>query len=359
MNFSFSEEQEELRTYMSDFLETSLPITRVAEIADGESGWDPELSAEVAQLGWFDSDLTFLDKAVLIEEAGYALLPGTWFMSSVLLRPMLADADPLAVRIDAGSANATFAWAEGQRSASVLDLPATSARVVSETSLTGTRVLVPDAALAEVVVVPVVEGSAVVLFEVEVAKGSVRASRSLDRTRRLGEITLDGLSARRIQMVEGGVDLERLHARILTALSCEAVGVARRALDLAVTYAKERQQFDRVIGSYQGVSHRLSEVFKEIELAKSLAYRSAWAVNSDVAHEADHYVLARAAKAQAGHAAVFAAEQAIQVFGGIGITWDHPIHRWLKRAMLLSAWEGDAAHQRAEIANHLLARRAI
>lgn len=359
MNFSFSEDQEELREYARDFLAEVLPATRVAEIADSELGIDPAVSEKIGSLGWFDPELTFLDQAVIVEEAGYALLPGPWFTTSVLVRPLLADDDPLAVRIDAGSARVTLAWIENERRTSVLDIPFSESCVVNETSLKGTKILVPDAALCESVLVPVRDGKGIALFEVTLDPQQVVVRGTMDRTRRFGDVTLDGLIARRVSMAGGSLDVVRLQTRLLAALSCEAVGVGRRALDLAVAYAKEREQFGKIIGSYQGVSHRLSESFKEIELAKSLAYRAAWAVDTDVAHEPGHYELSRAAKAQAGSAAVFACEQAIQVLGGIGITWDHPIHRWFKRAMLLSAWEGDAAAQRREIAEALLQRRTV
>ncbi|WP_127817777.1 acyl-CoA dehydrogenase family protein [Microbacterium sp. CPCC 204701] len=359
MDFSFSEEQGELRAYAREFLAANLPPSRVAEIADGEGGSNPDLVNELAGLGWFDADLSFLDQAVLFEEAGYALLAGAWFMTTAFVRPLLSNDDPLARRIDAGEVRATFAWAENAGNTSVLDIVDTRAEIQADGIAFGRKILVPDAQDADVALVPLRQGDAVLLCEVALGPDVRRPLQSLDGTRRLFEIDLDGVTARPVRLVTDRLDLAALHVRVLSALSCEAVGVARRALDIAVAYAKEREQFGKIIGTYQGVSHRLSEVFKEIELARSLAYRSAWAVETGVASEATHYVLARAAKAQAGSAAVFAAEQAIQVLGGIGMTWDHPIHRWLKRAMLLSAWEGDAARHRVEIADALIARGSI
>jgi alkylation response protein AidB-like acyl-CoA dehydrogenase len=137
----------------------------------------------------------------------------------------------------------------------------------------------------------------------------------------------------------------------LAALSLEAVGIASKALELAVEYAKTREQFGRPIGVYQAVSHRLADTFVETELARSLAYWSAWCVA-----EADEQVAVAvaAAKAYCGDAAVAACERSIQVHGGIGFTWEHVLHEYYKRALWIQAYGGYAREQRAQIAAWLL-----
>jgi alkylation response protein AidB-like acyl-CoA dehydrogenase len=137
----------------------------------------------------------------------------------------------------------------------------------------------------------------------------------------------------------------------LAALSLEAVGIASKVLELAVDYAKTREQFGRPIGVYQAVSHRLSDTFVETELARSLAYWAAWCVA-----EGDEQapVAVAAAKAYCGDAAVAACERSIQVHGGIGFTWEHVLHVYYKRALWIQAFGGYAREHRAQIAAWLL-----
>ena len=137
----------------------------------------------------------------------------------------------------------------------------------------------------------------------------------------------------------------------LAALSLEAVGIAAKALELAVEYAKERQQFGKPIGTYQAVSHKLSDTYVETELARSLAYWAAWCV-AEGDEQVD--VACAAAKAYCGDAAVAACERSIQVHGGIGFTWEHVLHEYYKRALWIQAEHGYASKHRARIASHLL-----
>ena len=130
------------------------------------------------------------------------------------------------------------------------------------------------------------------------------------------------------------------------------MGVADRALDLAVDHAKTRLQFERPIGVFQGVSHKLADGYVEEENARSLAYFAGWAV----ANEADEASqVAAAAKGYAAEAAVDICEKAIQAHGGIGFTWEHPLHRFYKRAQWIEAFEGFGREHRAAVADAVLA----
>jgi alkylation response protein AidB-like acyl-CoA dehydrogenase len=137
----------------------------------------------------------------------------------------------------------------------------------------------------------------------------------------------------------------------LAALSLEAVGIASKALELAVEYAKTREQFGRPIGVYQAVSHKLADTFVETELARSLAYWAAWCVAEGDEQTA---VAVAAAKSYCGDAAVAACERSIQVHGGIGFTWEHVLHEYYTRALWIQAYGGYAREQRAQIAAWLL-----
>ena len=136
------------------------------------------------------------------------------------------------------------------------------------------------------------------------------------------------------------------------ALSLEAVGIGAKALELAIEYAKTREQFGKPIGTYQAVSHQLANTYVEMELARSLAYWAAWCV-AENDEQVD--VACAAAKAYCGDAAVDACERSIQVHGGIGFTWEHPLHRFYKRALWLEGFGHRPSELRLEVANALLA----
>jgi alkylation response protein AidB-like acyl-CoA dehydrogenase len=137
----------------------------------------------------------------------------------------------------------------------------------------------------------------------------------------------------------------------LAALSLEAVGIAAKALELAVEYAKTREQFGKPIGTYQAVSHKLSDTYVETELARSLAYWAAWCV-AEGDEQVD--VACAAAKVFCADSAVAACERSIQVHGGIGFTWEHVLHEYYKRALWIQAQHGYASKHRGRIASYLL-----
>jgi hypothetical protein len=137
----------------------------------------------------------------------------------------------------------------------------------------------------------------------------------------------------------------------LAALALEAVGIAQKALELAVDHASNREQFGRKIGVYQAVSHQLADTYVETELARSLAYWAAWCVAEG---EEIVPVATAAAKAYASEAAVAACERSIQVHGGIGFTWEHVLHRYYERALSIQSHGGYARQLRAHVAAWLL-----
>ena len=140
--------------------------------------------------------------------------------------------------------------------------------------------------------------------------------------------------------------------RFRAAAAAEALGVAQRALDLGVDHAKTRMQFGKPIGTYQAVSHPLAQTYTDVELARSLVYWAAWCVAED---DDRAPLAAAAAKAFATEAAVAACERSIQAHGGIGFTWEHPLHRFYKRALWLEGFGARPAELRLEVADALLA----
>ncbi len=352
MDFAFSEEQEQLRDFTREFLAEHYDDARIAEFAD--SGADTQVWPRLADMGWFDNELTFVDRAVLFEETGYRLLPAPYFSTTALAGPALALDDELAKRVTEGGLRATLAWAEDGVPQGLLDLAGITARAGGGT-VSGRKVLVPDAAAADVFVVVAGGEDGVGLYAVEAADAQVTERETIDGTRRLGEVRFDAARARPLATGEQARStLATIRDTALAAAALEAVGVAQRALDLFADYARTREQFGKPVGVYQAVSHKASNIYLELQEARSLAYWAAWCVaeGDGMAEQAHQACLA--AKAQAGHAAVFACEQAIQGHGGIGFTWEHVLHRYYKRAQWIAALDGSARQQRAEIASALL-----
>jgi alkylation response protein AidB-like acyl-CoA dehydrogenase len=167
----------------------------------------------------------------------------------------------------------------------------------------------------------------------------------MDSTRRLGTVRFDNAPS---TAVDG--DMDDLRRRALALAASEAVGVARRAFDIAAEHAKTRQQFDRPIGTYQAVSHKVADSYSQLQLATSLTTWAVWCV-AEGDPQADQACAAAAALATP--AAVQACEATIQVLGGIGMTWEHVAHRFYKRAQWLQAFT-EPATRRRELAAALL-----
>jgi alkylation response protein AidB-like acyl-CoA dehydrogenase len=359
MNFAFSDEQEMLRTSARRLMEERYPPDRVAAIADGD-GFDRSEWAAVAELGWAGisvpedeggAGLGFLEEMLLAEELGRALYPGPFLSSVVLSLPVLAAASAwgLVGSVVTGERIATLAWAGPDGRFEADPAPKLS---WEDGGLSGERLFVPDLASADLVVIvgTHADGPGIWALDRDVPGVAWRELPTIDSTRRMGELLLESAPATLLQPPGAGF-LERLRDRALAALAAEAIGVASRALELGIGHARGRQQFGRSIGTFQAVSHSLAQAFVEVETARSLAYWAGWAV-SEGAPEAP--TAAAAAKARAAEAAVSVCERAIQTHGGIGFTWEHPLHRYYKRALQISATMGWGPEQRARVAAALL-----
>jgi alkylation response protein AidB-like acyl-CoA dehydrogenase len=353
MDFAFSDEQELLRATARQWLADRYPLDRVAALADSERGWDPASWSALDALGWLDPELDVLDLAVLAEETGYALYPGPWWSHVGLAAPVLAEAAAGGAAIPAGPT--TLGWADTD--VRTLSDAARTAAVRAEPDsggwrLTGRKLRVPDAAAASLAVLTAQTDDGVALFGVDLARATVEPVSTMDRTRRYGSVRLDQTGAELLVPPAGAAAaLRAVRSRALALLACEAVGVLDRALELAVTYAKDRTQFGRAIGSFQAVGHRLADTYAELQLARSLAYRAAWCV---AVGDAGAATAVATAMASVGDAAVTGCERAIQSMGGIGFTWEHPLHRFYKRAQWIASVDGSPRTYRRELAAALL-----
>jgi alkylation response protein AidB-like acyl-CoA dehydrogenase len=182
---------------------------------------------------------------------------------------------------------------------------------------------------------------------------TVTPERSIDPTRKLYAVRLDGVRVGAdATLPADGPDYFPVFQRVCVAVSAELAGVAQRALEMAVDYAKERQQFGRPIGSYQAVSHRCAQMLLETENTRSATLYAAWTADA----EPESLPLAASmAKSYASDAGMRVADAAIQVHGGIGFTWEHDLHFFLKRATANAAMFGDPKWHREQVAEHVLA----
>jgi len=295
--------------------------------------------------------LGFFEELILAEELGRGLYPGPFYSCIGLAIPLLsaAGAPELVRALAAGERIATVGWAGADGTFGTDPAPKVG---WDGDELSAVRLFVPDLAAADLVVVvgAVPEGTGVWALGRDEAGVSWRQLPTVDRTRRLGEVRIER-AATPLLGVLTPKDMDGLRDRALAFLAAEAVGVGQAALDMGVEHARTRVQFGRAIGAYQAVSHQLAQAYLEIEVARSLAYWAGWAVGED-ASEAG--VAASAAKSRAAEAAVTACERAIQVHGGVGFTWEHPLHRWYKRALGIAATFGWGPEHRSRVAAAIL-----
>ncbi|RZQ61103.1 acyl-CoA dehydrogenase family protein [Amycolatopsis suaedae] len=317
MDFTLTDDQVSLVTAARDYLTRAHPATADRSTVDTQS-W-PELLRQ----GWLDPGLGVVERALLAEEGGRALHPAPWWPAAAAL-PLHAADGPVAL-VDA--------------------VPACRAVVTDgRWSLYGAAAGVTGADTAAELVVAARTPAGPAVFAVPVPADGVAVvtGTGIDPLRPPCDVAFAGAAARPLVTppdAAAALTAARRHAAVL--LCCEAVGVADAALRLAVEHAGDRVQFDRPIGSFQAVAHQLAEAYADVELARSLAYRAACALAASSADLAD--ALACAAHA-CPRAAVSVAETAVQVCGGMGVTWEFPLHRRLRRALWTEATlAGEAA----------------
>ncbi|MEO9326765.1 acyl-CoA dehydrogenase family protein [Gordonia aurantiaca] len=293
---------------------------------------------------------SWAELAAVLEELGAALSPVPAFGSAVLATGALLysrDSEPaerLLPELSTGERTAALCWA-GERG---WDTPGVRAEAGL---LTGTAHFVIDAETADTLLV-LASGSGEHITLHEVAAGAEGVTISplplLDPTRSLSTVRFDEVASTPIPTP---ADLaERLRALGWALLSAEQVGAAQRALDLTVDYTKSRKQFGRTIGSFQALKHRMADMYVLVETARSISRAAVAAVSADAPESAD---LALAAHVYCSDAYRRIAGEAIQLHGGIGITWEHDIQLYFKRAQATSQLLGAPHTAVTEVAERL------
>ena len=326
MDFDFNDEQREIKSTAHEFLGARFKPEKVRELAESDSPYDDAIWKEMCELGWpgiaiseeyGGQGLGVVELIILLEELGYYCAPA----------PFISNAYAGAVIEEAGSDDQKQAWLPGIASG--------EARGAGEIACDPDPI-VGAAGGADILVMANGEGARLVKPD----EAEMERIDMIDTTRAYFRVKAEGG-----EDLPGSVATSTRVGQI--AAAAELVGIAQGALDMAVAYAKERQQFGRPIGAYQAVSHRLADMLWEVEEARSLTYSAAWAVAGDP----DLLPLAASmAKARASDAATSVTHNAIQTFGGIGFTWEHDIHFFLKRARVMSQMMGSARAHRDNVA---------
>jgi alkylation response protein AidB-like acyl-CoA dehydrogenase len=327
MNFDFSDDQQAIKRTASELLAERFKLEKVRELAEA-GRYDDEVWAELCELGWpgifvdeahGGQGLGMVELVILMEELGYALAP----------LPFLSNAAAGLVIQHGGSDEQKERWLPGIASG--------DSRGTVGLLRNGEAQLVPDADSAEVIVLLTHEGPTTV---VEASAAEVEQLETIDATRRFGRVRANGGEQLEVEGAPG------VYA-IPVAVAAELTGVAQRTLEMAVEYAREREQFGRPIGAYQAVSHRCAQMMLETESARSTTYYAAWTADA----EPESLPLASSmAKAYASDAGWRVTASALQVLGGIGFTWEHDLHFFLKRAKVDGTLFGSAREHRDAVA---------
>jgi alkylation response protein AidB-like acyl-CoA dehydrogenase len=267
------------------------------------------------------------EAAVVMEEIGYAVAPVPFLTSSVIATTAL---------LGTGSASELISQLASGENTAALVVPLSAADTGHLTgftadaagSLTGGATSVAGVLEADTLLIPVAADGRVALYAVDAAATGIVPVSSLDMSRQLADVRLDG--------VAGTLISDDAEAAIRTALevgaallASEQIGVARWCLEETVSYLKTRRQFGRIVGGYQALKHRLADLYTAVESGTAAARYAAATI---AAGDADAQIAGSVAQAFCGDLAVLAAEEALQLHGGIGMTWEHPTHLYLKRA---------------------------
>ncbi|HEY2774472.1 MAG TPA: acyl-CoA dehydrogenase family protein [Candidatus Binatia bacterium] len=334
MDFGLSDDQTLFQSSLRGFLGEKVPTGRVRTIMESASGHDASLVQQLGEQGvtgilvpaeYGGTGLSLLDAAVAAEELGRAAVPYSFHAAAVLAPLLLAASSNEARKSE---------WlpriAEGRATLGAI----VAGPEVRDGRLSGSASFVPDAAVASAFVVRCGSGPSAQFHVVpRTASGlRVEALSTIDDTRRVGEVFFDGVAVdagTNLEIADASAGFERALDAARIVLAADSLGAAERSLDEAVKYALTREQFGRVIGSFQAVKHMCAEVFAEIEPLRSLLWYAAFAWDE---RRDDAPMMAALLKSHACEAATEATTTCVQVYGGMGFTYECDMQLWFKRA---------------------------
>ena len=367
MDFDLSKPQKLLKDSARDFLTRECKLDRVRELMATGTAHDDRLWQSIADQGWTGLvvpeehgglGLGLVELAVVAEEMGRACLPGA-FLSTLTAAALVERAGNIEQRakylepIAAGELKATVAFLEEGASWEVDEIKLKATREGGNFQLSGRKLFVPDAGIADLLICVARDRDSLALLAVERgALGlSVKAMPSMDGTRKLHEVAFESVTVAEANVFGADGDARGALGQAIevatVALCAEMVGGMQWVLDTTVEYAKTRQQFGRTIGSFQAVQHQCADMLLMTESARSATYYAAWALTEG---DPTASVAVSIAKAYCSDAYREVGNRGIQVHGGIGFTWEHDLQLYYKRSKSSETLFGDATFHRERIA---------
>lgn len=373
MFFDLTEEQKMLKKAAREMLEAECPRSYVRAMMNDSRGYAPELWKKMADLGWMGlalperyggSGLDFLSLIVLVEEMGRGLLPGP-FVSTVIGGGLtIATAgspiqqENVLPKLIKGDLVMTLAVGTDRDR---LDANGVQNRAVRQGDgfvLNGSVRMVPDAQVADMLLVAArtsdkEDGVTLFLVDGKAPGLAVRAQQQTDG-RKVAHVEFSGVRVPATAVI-GHVDqgwpiIAAANRRLQVALSAEAVGGAGMAMETSVAYAKSRVAFGRPIGMFQAISHKCANMLVQVESGRLLMYYAAWVLEENAP---DMLEAVSSAKGWTSDAYTKVASEGIQVHGGIGMTWEHDMHLFLKRAKVIEAALGNPDYHRMIVAREM------
>jgi alkylation response protein AidB-like acyl-CoA dehydrogenase len=364
MEFDLSKPQKLLQKSARDLFSRQCPATHVRELMATDTALDPKLWSEVADQGWLGLHLDeaagglglgAVELAVVAEEMGRACYPGPFF-GTVWAATLIAQANASSPHLEpltSGAVKGAVALLEAESSWNPADVRVKVTPSGSGFKLTGRKAFVLDAPTADLVVCVAQSGDGLALLAVPTKSPGVKvtATPGLDATRKLGDVEFNDVTVGgNAVLAVGGAASQALARSLEVATLCAAadmLGGMQWILEDAVEYAKTRQQFGKMIGSFQAVQHMCADMLLWTESSRSAIYFAAWALSADPLIAPRHISIA---KAYASDASREVANRGVQVHGGIGFTWEHDLQLYYKRSKVSEILCGDSAFHRALLA---------
>jgi len=357
MQFGLSESQEFLKDSARKFFAGECPSTEVRRLMETNTAYDAALWSKLTDQGYtgiiFPEEyggvgLGKVELMLLLEEAGRALLPGPFFSTVVLAGSVLeavstpANKKKYLAPICRGEARATVAILEASASWNPRSVQLSAANG----KLTGGKLFVPDAAIADFLVV--VARNGVFVADSKARGVKISPMSAMDLTRKLYTVEFSNTP---VEEIGAATDLQRAVDVATAALAAELVGGMQRTLEITVEYAKTRKQFGKPIGMFQAVQHQCADMYLETESARSAVYYAGWALEENSPDAANAVSIA---KMYASDAARTVGNRGIQIHGGMGFTWENDLHLYYRRAKASETSFGDATFHRERIASMVI-----
>jgi alkylation response protein AidB-like acyl-CoA dehydrogenase len=362
MQFGLSESQEFLKNSARQFFAGECPNAEVRRLMETETAYDAALWSKLAEQGYTGIifpeayggvGLGKVELMLLMEEAGRALLPGPFFSTVVLTGSVLdavcapAHKKKYLEPICRGDARSTVAILESSASWDPDDVRTSAANG----RITGEKLFVPDAAVADFIVV--IARNGVFIVDAKAPGLKISPMSAVDLTRKLYAVEFHNTP---VEEIGATANLPRAFDIATAALAAELVGGMQRALEVTVEYAKTRKQFGKPIGMFQAVQHQCADMYLETESSRSAVYYAGWALEENSPDSATAVSIAKMYASDAGRTV---GNRSIQIQGGMGFTWENDVHLYYRRAKANETAFGDSNFHRERIASMLIDSPAV